>query len=142
MKHIKEFSLSESQDSDSPHCLNPKSTNPKIYYFWPGQFQDLRNFLDEHTGGKSFQSWDESRYEWAFDSIVNTDDKVILIMDDPSGLGWVSGLYLIDEDSVLGAKNIYGERRFSYGHKIEQVLEKDSLKGIIRKMMDFRKKVI
>ena len=142
MKYIKEFRISESQDLDAPHCLNPESDNPKIYYFWKDQFHDLRNFLEEHTGGKSFQSWDESRYEWAFNSMADTDEKVILIMNDPSGLGWVSGLYLIDEDSVIGAKNIYGERRFSYGHKIEEVLEKDSLKEIIRKMMDFRKKVI
>ena len=77
-----------------------------------------------------------------FNSVINNDDNVMIVMKDTSGLGWITGVYLIDEDSVIGAKNIYGERRFSYGSKIEEVIDKDSLKQFIRKMRDFRNKVI
>ena len=142
MKHIKEFNIFENQDSEDNNCINPESSNPKIYCFWPGQFQDLQNFIEKHRDVSSFQSWDETRHEWMFNSVINNDDKVMIVMKDTSGLGWITGVYLIDEDSVIGAKNIYGERRFSYGSKIEEVIDKDSLKQFIRKMRDFRNKVI
>ena len=142
MKHIKEFNIFESQDSEDNNCLNPESSNPKIYCFWNGQFNDLGNFLEKHTGKRSLQSWDETGREWIFNSIINNDDKVMIVMEDTSGSGWITGVYLIDDDSVIGAKNIYGERRFSYGSKIEDVIDKDSLKQFIRKMRDFRNKVI
>lgn len=142
MKHIKEFNIFEEQNSTDNNCLNPESSSPKIYCFWKGQFEDLRNFIDEHKSEGSFQSWDETLYEWVFNSTINNDDKVMLVMHDPLSLGWVTGVYLIDEDSVIGAKNFYGERRFSYGSKIEEILDKDSLKQFIRKMRDFRSKVI
>lgn len=144
MKHIKEFNLSENQNPDVSNCLNPESGNSKIYAFWPGQFKDLGDFMKTYLGKESSQGWDETLYEWAFEDILRSPDcdKVMLVMDDSGDAGWITGVYLIDEDVVLGGKNIYGERRFSYGHKIEEALEKDSLKDMLRKVMSYRNKVI